>query len=89
MNTSQDRLELFDRLAALAGREQAPLPDVVAGVSRRVAALAGREPLLPRWAFGLTGALGAVACACGWIGWQAWSLVADPLGGWLLSTVVS
>jgi len=89
MNTSESRMEVFERVAELARRENPPLPDVAARVRYAVVQRAGREPLLPRWAFGLTGALSAVACACGWLGWQAWSLAADPLGGWLLSTVVS
>ena len=89
MSTSGDKLEVFDRLAALACRENPPLPDVVARVRQRVTVRRLREPLRPRWAFGLTGAWGLVACTCGWLGWQAWSLAADPLGGWLISTVVS
>lgn len=80
-------LERFDNLAAVARREPTPAPDVTAAVLAR---LPHRGPLAAAaWPAGLRGA--TIACAslslvCGWLGWQVWSTLADPLGGWSWAT---
>lgn len=93
MKTTRDLLDQFERLAAVARTEAVPQPDVAARVRAQLTAagaLAGtlRESLLPRWMYGLTSALSLTALACAWLGWQAWSMLSDPLSGWLLTTAM-
>lgn len=93
MKTSRNPSDSFERLAALARTEVVPRPDVTGRVRARLAAagtMAGalRESLLPGWLYGLTSAVSLTALACAWVGWQTWSMLSDPLSGWLLTAAM-
>jgi hypothetical protein len=82
----RDGWERFEALAALAQREPAPCPDVVADVRYRLAQRA-MEYVSLAWVQRLAGACAAAAVLCAYFGWHAWAAVSDPAGGWFMSVV--
>jgi hypothetical protein len=80
---SGDGWQWFEALARLAAAEQRPTPDVVRAVRYRLASRPA-EILSLAWASRLAGVCTAAAMVCGWLGYQAWTVLADPWSGWLL-----
>ena len=97
MNTHDAKMEAFWQLAAIASREEGPLPDVSAAVAKRVHAVrlartrATRvlRPFVGRWVYAVAGACAAVAFTFGYLGLQAWSILYDPTTTWVSSNLLS